>query len=522
LSIDGIEVKQLMVPADERAEPRWTQLHFSRGAHQIDLQVPEDGSEIDIQWLRLNQQLGDKRQRQRRQAATDRLLAAGNKSVDGAGGSSSPIAAGSDSALAEATIRRFARRAWRRGVTDQEVKGLMRLYDRGADRGQSLLHAIKLPLKAVLVSPNFLFVTERVHDAAGIHRISDLELASRLSLFLWHSIPDQELLACAEDDRLHLPDVLRQQVKRMLSDDRSYRFSEAFAGQWLGTAAVGRTVIPNTEHFRPVYTTELVVDLRRQVSETMHVMVRENLPVTDWLDCDYVVVNRRLARHYGVRPTPSSNSRFRKVPLVDSPRAGVLGMGAVHMLTSYSQRTSPVLRGGWVLETIFGTRLPAPPPEAGDLDGGQRELTDKSVRQRLEIHRQDPACAACHDLIDPIGFALENFDVLGRWRETEGENPIDAVGKLPSGETFTGPVELRRVLTARKDEFVRELCRRMLGYALGRSLEDADGCTVSHLTTRLADHDYRMQELVMGIVESIPFQFRQGVETSSAGPAAVP
>ncbi len=439
LSIDGIEVKRLLIPVQTNAEPRWTKLHFSRGAHRIDLRVPDDTSPITIEWLRLNQEVDDKRRRRKRQAATDRLLAPAKGMI------------GKDNRkAAETIIRAFAGKAWRRRVTDDETLALLQLYDRGARRDESFQQAIKLPLKAVLVSPKFLFVAEQGHDSPGIHRINDLELASRLSLFLWHSLPDEELLQLAEKDKLHQADVLEKQVRRMLSDDRSDRFAEAFAGQWLGTVAVGRTVIPDTDHFKQAYTTELVTDLRRQVGETMQRMIQNNRPVTDWLDCDYVVVNRRLARHYGIEPVPVSDASFEEISVKNSPRPGVLGLGAVHMLTSYSKRTSPVLRGGWVLETIFGTRLPAPPPDAGNLSGGEKEVKEKTVRQRLEKHRQNPTCAACHDLIDPIGFALENFDVLGRWRDKEGENKIDSLGRLPSGETFSGPSELREVLVGRK------------------------------------------------------------------------
>ncbi len=499
LSIDGIEVQRLLIPVPKKAEPRWTKLHFSRGAHRIDLRVPEDASPITIEWLRLNQETGDKKQRRKRQAATDRLFAPAKSMI------------GEDNDQAAATIiRTFAGQAWRRGLTDDETDSLMQLYDRGARRGETFQQAIKLPLKAVLVSPKFLFVAEQGHDSPGIHRISDVELASRLSLFLWHSLPDEELIRLAEKDELHRADVLEKQVRRMLSDDRSSRFAEAFAGQWLGTVAVGRTVIPDTDHFKKAYTTDLVTDLRRQVGETMQLMIKNNRPVTDWLDCDYVVVNKRLAKHYGIEPVPVSDLNFEEISVKNSPRPGVLGLGAVHMLTSYSKRTSPVLRGGWVLETIFGTRLPAPPPDAGNLSGGEKEVKEKTVRQRLEKHRENPSCAACHDLIDPIGFALENFDVLGRWRDKEGENQIDSFGRLPSGETFTGPSELRAVLVGRKDEFVRHFSRQMLGFALGRSLEDADSCTVSAITTRLRENEYKLEELVIGIVESIPFQYRQG------------
>ena len=500
LKIDGIAAKRLMIPSAQHAEARWTLLRLSRGIHKIELHVPQDGNPLLIESLRLNQDIGSETEWKQRAASTERILAPGAEWI------------GKDNTKAARLIlQHFARRAWRRPIEERELSSLMSLFQRGVDRGEVLTQAIKLPLKAVLVSPKFLFVAEQGHEGDGIHRVSDLELASRLALFVWNGLPDEELLQLAQKNELHHDSVLLKQVHRMLRDDRSYRFAEAFAGQWLGTVAVGNTVIPDTNHFKPVYTSELVNDLRRQVGETMHWMLRENRPVTEWLDCDYVIVNKRLAKHYGIEPVPPSDEHFQAIDVGETDRPGVLGLGAVHMLTSYSRRTSPVLRGGWVLETIFGTQLPAPPPDVGDLSGGEKEVSNKTVRQRLEKHRENPTCAACHDLIDPIGFALENFDVLGRWRDKEGKNVIDSKGQLPSGETFDGPRELRKVLVNRKEDFTRELSRRMLGFALGRSLEDKDGCAISALTQRLEQDGYRMESLVLGIVQSIPFQYRQEI-----------
>ena len=498
LSVDGIVAKTLPISRNKNAPPKWTIIRFSRGVHQISLRLPKhSGATMEIQTLRLEEQLGERSELRLRQAATDRLFGSDDQQT------------GDDRDSAETVVRDFARRAWRRPVRDSEIRQLMTLYDRGIQRGESARQATKLPLKAILVSPNFLFLVEK-SPSQGIKRVSDLELASRLSFFLWHSLPDEELVSLAAQGKLHRPSVLRHQVKRMLADPRSFRFADAFAGQWLGTVAVGRTVIPDTNHFKATgYTTELVTDLRRQVAETMAHHIRQNRPVTDWLDCEYALVNRRLAKHYGLEDVPKSDDRFDVIQLTDSPRTGVLGLGAVHMLTSYSRRTSPVLRGGWVLETLIGVHLPAPPPDAGNLPGGEKEDKKKTVRDRLLKHRENATCAACHDLIDPIGFAMENFDVLGRWREKEGKLQIDAKGKLPSGETFTGPIELRNVLANRKDEFLHQICQRMLGYALGRSLQDADQCTVTKLVDRLQQNDAKLHELILGIVESAPFQNRQ-------------
>lgn len=507
LSIDGIEVDVLSVDSSPKTPSPTAKLNLSRGVHRIDLQLPKSGGAASIKAVRLVQSVRDRKTRERNQAATDRLLATGKEWIGR-----------DDRKAAQEVLRAFATQAWRRSVTGDETKRLMQLYDRGAERGESLQLALKLPLKAILVSPNFLFVTETEHASEGIHRITDVELASRLALFLWHSIPDAELLADAEANRLHRADVLQRHVRRMIKDKRSKRFAQAFAGQWLGTVAVGRTVIPDTNHYQPVYNTDLVIDMRRQVGETMHFMLRNDRPVSEWLDCDYVVVNKRLAKFYQFDTVPDSNEVFEQIDPKSPERPGVFGLGAVHILTSYSRRTSPVLRGGWVLETIFGVHLPAPPPDAGNLKGGEKEVKNQTVRQRLEQHRKNPTCAACHDLIDPIGFAMENFDVIGRWRvKEEGDKKIDAKGKLPSGETFVGPQEMRAVLMKRKDDFAKQFTRQMLGYALGRSLEDADSCTVSALTDQLKENEYKMESLVMGIVESVPFQHRQG--TQPAGTA---
>ena len=509
LRIDGIEVDRFEVPTRPDAEPIRTEIHFARGPHQIELRVARGSLPVAIESLRLQQREGDADQHRKRLAASERLFAPVADLMDDSARSEQAARE-----VARKTLAEFSRLAWRREITPDEVRALMQLYERGALRGESMRQALKLPLKAVLVSPKFLFVVERTPEKPGMHRISDTELATRLSFFLWHSLPDDELLKLAQTNQLHQPKVLRQQVERMIADERSYRFAEAFAGQWLGTVAVGKTVIPDTNFFKPAYSSELVTDLRRQAGETMHWMLRHDRPVSEWIDADYVVVNERLAKRYRIGSVPESDD-FVKVDLSDAKRdtnrAGVLGLGAVHMLTSYSRRTSPVLRGGWVLETIFGTRIPAPPADIPALPGGEKEIEAKTVRDRLEHHRRNPTCAACHDLIDPIGFALENFDVLGRWRDKEGKNEIDAAGQFPSGETFNGPAQLRTALLGRRDEFTHELCKRMLGYALARSLEDADGCTVSRLTQRLSESEGGMQELVLAIVESVPFQNRTGV-----------
>ena len=410
-------------------------------------------------------------------------------------------------------IEFFAIRAWRRQITDKEKARLKAFLDRGIERGESVEQAAKLPLQSILTSPKFLFVTEQNNEGTTPRQISDLELASRLSLFLWHSIPDDELLRAAFANKLHRTDVLESQVDRMLADPRSRRFAEAFAGQWLGTVAVGRTVIPDTDFFKPHYSDKTTDEMRRQVSETMLWMLKEDRPITDWIDSPVVVINKRLAEHYGIETKAELGDDFQPIRLEDcegaSARSGAFGMGAVHMLTSYARRTSPVLRGGWVLETMFGTHVPAPPPDIPSLKGGDGESDKRTVRQRLELHRANPTCAVCHDMMDPIGFAMENFDVLGRWRDNEStDNPIDASGKLPSGETFDGVEEMRAVLMGRRDDFTQEYVRRMLGYALGRSLDRRDACTISAVADQTKQSKYSTRTLVKAIVTSVPFMNR--------------
>ena len=473
-------------------------IRLTQGPHVLGWEVLDGSGPIRIELAKLSQRRSDRRER--RIAATNLLLAPGVGLIDS-----------DHHAAAKMILNAFARKAWRRSIESAESDRLVTLFDRGVQRGELFNQALKLPLQAILVSPHFLFATEKSHRGANAKQISGVELATKLSLFLWHSIPDEELLIAAEEGSLFKTASLKKQIARMLNDKRSKRFSEAFAGQWLGTKEVGRTKIPDTNFFRPAYTSELVVDLRRQVTETMHWMVTQDRPITDWIDSDYAMLNKRLAKHYDLKPVPKSDEVFEHVALKDSPRTSMLGLGAVHMLTSYSRRTSPVLRGGWVLETAFGVHLPSPPPDAGALPGGERESKGKTVRERLEQHRQNPTCAACHDLIDPIGFGLENFDVLGRWREKEGDQEIDAVGKLPSGETFDGPFELRKVLLARQDDFREQLCRKMLGYALGRSLVDADSCTITQIADSVKENGDRMVSLIEAIVTCQAFTHRDGV-----------
>lgn len=432
---------------------------------------------------------------------------------------------------ARQVLARFARQAFRRPVSDGEIDRLLTLYDRGAQRGDPDEEALKLALKAVLVAPAFLFRIEADPQSAALEPLTPHELAARLSYFLWSTPPDDELWALADAGRLSDPDELRRQVDRMLDDPRSLALSDQFVGQWLGTHEVGARVAPDTSAFEKQFTSDLLEDLRDEPVHFFARLLREDRSLLELIDCDYAVINQRLSKHYGITPSDgedeferSRSARGRRlnagpfvaVPLPDDRRGGVLGMGAVHLLTSYPTRTSPVLRGGWVLETLLGVHVPSPPPDVPAL---KRDKQPKvSLRDQLAVHRQNPTCAACHNLMDPLGFALENFDVLGRWREKDGQILIDARASLPSGEEFEGPAGLRRVLLQRQEDFVRQITRKMLGYGLGRSLEDADDCTVQKLTTKVASAESSARALVHAVVQSTPFRYKQLAAESPATP----
>jgi cytochrome c553 len=417
-------------------------------------------------------------------------------------------------------LESFVPKAIRRPVTAAEIDRFMAMYDRSAERGDPYEERVKLALKTVLVWPEFLFRIERKHTESGIFPISQYELATRLSYFLWSTSPDDKLLRLAEEGRLQDAKVLAAQVDRMLDDSRSRAFLNSFVGQWLGTQDIGGRVVPLLTELQSYYTPEVAADLRAQPVLLFDRLLGENRSLLELLSADYTHLTQRLAKFYQVENQIQglSDSEFRLVQWPDSRRAGLLGLGGVLAMTSRHKETSPVLRGAWALDTLLGTPVPPPPPDVPELktDGAAgRKLT---MREKLMEHRANSACAACHKLMDPIGFGLENFDWMGRWRDTEDDgSPLDASGELPSGEKFTGPVELRQALLSRKSEFIGNLAGRMLGYALGRSLQDGDDCTVQHIVQSLEKDDYRGRTLIRDIVLSVPFRNSQGgaVETES-------
>lgn len=407
---------------------------------------------------------------------------------------------------ARVIVAEFARRAFRRPVEDEEVERLMTMFDRAAARGDDFPAAVKLALQAVLISPHFLFLSEPEPEAAGVYRLNHYQIAARLAYFLWASTPDDELLKLAAEERLHDDDVLRAQVRRMLADPKSHGFAESFATQWLAIGALGVSVRPDSQRF-PQFDDALATDMRAEAVALVETIFREDRSLLELLDCDYALINSRLAAHYGLPPV--EGDELRRVPLEDGRRGGVLGLGAVLTSTSYPLRTSPVIRGKWVLEVLLGSPVPPPPPNAGKLPDDDRTVArDLTFRQQLEAHRTQPECAACHARMDPLGFGLENFDAIGRWRHHQNGLPVNSSGQLPSGETFNGPDQLKQVLLARKDEFIRNLTRKLLGYSLGRGLNKFDECVITHGMEALAANDYRPSALIETIVLSYPFQHR--------------
>ena len=412
------------------------------------------------------------------------------------------------SRAASQLIQSFLAKAYRRPVTAADAAPFLTLYERSAKRGDPYEECVKIALKAVLVSPRFLFHVEDAATKPGTQPISQYDMASRLSYFLWSTAPDAELLQLAAQGRLQDPAVLAAQTDRMINDPRSRAFASSFVGQWLGTQEVGGRVVPLLTELQHYYTPEGAAELRQEPVLLYHYILSNNRSLLELLTANYTFLTARLAKYYEVENKVTGlNDTFRKVQWPDENRAGVLGMAGVLAMTSHYKQGSPVLRGAWVLDTLLGTPVPPPPADVPPLETTAKSEKGLTMRQILARHRADPACASCHNLMDPIGFGLENFDWMGRWRdlETNGK-PVDASGKMPSGETFNGPVELRKVLLNRKDEFLRHLTGKTLGYALGRGLQDGDQCTVQRIADKLAVENYSARTLIREIVLSSPFR----------------
>jgi Protein of unknown function (DUF1592)/Protein of unknown function (DUF1588)/Protein of unknown function (DUF1587)/Protein of unknown function (DUF1585)/Protein of unknown function (DUF1595)/Cytochrome C oxidase, cbb3-type, subunit III len=410
-----------------------------------------------------------------------------------------------DEACARKILSELARRAYRQPVTESDMQTLLTFYRSG--KGDGFESGIEFALERLLADPKFLFRIERdpIDAVAGqTYRISDLALASRLSFFLWSSIPDDHLLQLATAGKLHDPAVLEREARRMLADPKAEALVSNFAGQWLQLRNL-RNVQPNTDLF-PDFDDNLRESFRRETELLFESMVQEDRSVLDLLTADYTFVNERLARHYGI---PNIyGSRFRRVAITSDARRGLLGQGSILALTSHAERTSPVVRGKWILENILGQEVPPPPPGVPPLKGNQEGQKPKTMREQMAEHRANPVCASCHKTMDSIGFAMENFNAVGAWRSTDAGNPIDASGVLADGTKIDGVVSLRDAILSRPDLFASTVTRKLMVYALGRGLDYRDMPEVRAILSHASRENYRFSSLILGVIRSTQFQMR--------------
>jgi hypothetical protein len=408
------------------------------------------------------------------------------------------------------SLETLALRAYRRPVTTEDLGALHEFYEKGATkRGPD--GGMQMALRRMLASPSFLFRTETSPDnirPGTVHPIEPVELASRLSFFLWSSIPDDALLNAAVHGDLTKPAVLDATIKRMLADPRSARFVANFAGQWLQLRNL-KNARPNSAIF-PDFDDNLRQDFRRETEMLFASLLADDRSVLDLLRADYTFLNERLAKHYGVAGVYGSN--FRLVPVVQEERKGILGHGSILTVTSHADRTSPVVRGKWILENLLGAPPPPPPPEVPALTDNAEGTLPKSLRARMELHRANAVCASCHKIMDPIGFALENYDAVGTWRTEDSGAPIDASGKLADGSAVNGVVSVRNAILARPEIFAGAVTEKLVIYALGRGLEPSDMPAVRRIVREAAPDNYRLKSLIMGVVRSVPFQMRKKPE----------
>ena len=427
---------------------------------------------------------------------------------------------GSDDELscAQTILSMLGRLAYRRPLEGPELDRILGFYGEG--RSQDGFEAgIELALRFILASPQFIFRLEAEPadlEPGDVYPLADLDLASRLSFFLWSSIPDDELLTVAERGQLSDQGEIARQVRRMLADPRATAVVENFAGQWLYLRNLSITN-PDPPTF-PDFDDNLRQSLRRETELFFESIMREDRSVLDLLTADYTFVNERLARHYGIPGI--YGDRFRRVPVLDDSRRGLLGQGSILTVTSYATRTSPVLRGKWILENLLGSPPPAPPPNVPDLEENDAAEQPRSMRERMEQHRANPVCASCHARMDPLGFALENFDATGKWRTTEGGTSIDVSGQLPDGSGFNGPSELREAILRRPEAFVATFTQKLLTYAVGRGLEYYDASVVRQIVRQAGDDGYRFSSIVTTIVTSDPFRMKMKRPTPPDEPSS--
>jgi len=419
----------------------------------------------------------------------------------------SPKQAAAQDRCAKGILSRLARRAYRRPVASGEVEKLASFVALAREQGAPFEEGLQTAIQAMLVSPNFLFrVEQKPAEGESVHTLTDYELASRLSYFLWASTPDEELLQAAARGELATEEGRQQQVRRMLVDEKSSALIRNFAGQWLQLRNLDR-VTPDPEMF-PEFNDALANDMRVETELFFESLMRENRSILDFLDARYTFLNKRLAEHYGIEGV--EGPEFRKVVVDGNRRGGILSQASVLTVASYPTRTSPVLRGLWVLENILNVPPPPAPPDVPELDEEQVGISG-SLRQQLEQHRANPACAVCHDRIDPLGFGLENYDPIGRWRDMDGKFAVDSSGELPGGATFDSPGKLKEILrNTQGDDFVLAVIEKMTTYALGRGVEPSDTPVIEKIKANMAANEYRFTSLVEGIVESVAFRQRSG------------
>ena len=426
-----------------------------------------------------------------------------------------PSSAADEAACAEKIFTNLTRRAYRRPVTAADIEAPMAFYKQARDGKESFDAGIRVGVARVLASPSFLYRMERdpVGVRAGVaHQVSDVELASRLSFFIWSSIPDQTLMNLAVAGRLRQPGVLAAQVKRMIEDEKADALINNFTGQWLQLRNLESKVAPDLLMF-PDFDDNIRKAFRRETEMFFGYILRENRSAMELLSADYTFVNERLAKHYGIPGV--YGSRFRQVKIADPNRRGLLGQGSILSLTSVATRTSPVFRGKFVLTTFLNTPPPPPLPNVPTLEESNKDAAPKTVREQLERHRNNPVCASCHRIIDPAGFALEKFNSVGQWREvTETGAAIDTGGVLADGAKVDGPIALRNAILSRPEAFATVLTERLMTYALGRGVEPSDMPVVRSIVKKSAPNNYRLESIVQSIVESAPFQMRTRLESA--------
>jgi hypothetical protein len=419
---------------------------------------------------------------------------------------SSPDVDASEDGCARQIVTELVRRAFRHEPRDADVASILGFYEQERTRAGSFEAGIEMALRRVLADPEFIFRFEPT--PAGMtpgrpYRISDVELASRLSFFLWSTIPDDELLKLAIDGRLHEPAVLERQARRMLADPKARALVTNFANQWLYLREL-KNANPDVTVF-PDFDDNLRQGFQRETELLFESVLREDRPLLDLLDADYTFVNERLAKHYGIANVYGPD--FRRVPVPSDARRGLLGHGSLLLVTSNANRTSPVIRGKWILENLLGTPPPLPPPDVPPLEE-KPTAGAASVRERIEQHRKNPACAGCHKIMDPIGLALENFDAIGRWRTKDEGVTIDASSELVDGTAVDGPAALRKALLARSDVFVAVLTEKLLMYGVGRETKYTDMPAVRAIMRDASRNRYRFSDLILGVVKSPAFQMR--------------